>query len=246
MKSESTAHTARRVLIGRIEQLALGPVEAELTFEGRLAAENGWSREHADLVCREYRRFLIIIAAEGIEATPSDAVDQAWHLHLSYTRSYWEGLCRDILGRELHHDPTTGGVERLEHYRDRYAATLDAYRRVFGEEPPASVWPSPDQRFTGRFARVDTTRKLVVGTEGVVLVGSGSLLAAVMSVFGHTGFPVLFGMMAALVSLVTAASLAHGTWGVSHSGGSGDGGGGCGGDAGGCGSGCGGGGCGCG
>ena len=39
----------------------------------------------------------------------SEQVDAAWHLHLTYTRSYWDRFCKETLGQPLHHDPTRGG-----------------------------------------------------------------------------------------------------------------------------------------
>jgi len=42
--------------------------------------------------------------------TPSDTVDQAWHLHLIYTGHYWEELCGKVLGLQLHHEPSAGGA----------------------------------------------------------------------------------------------------------------------------------------
>ena len=59
----------------------------------RLASENGWSREYAVRVMQEYRRFAFLAVAAGHPVSPSDAVDQAWHLHLVYTRSYWDEFC---------------------------------------------------------------------------------------------------------------------------------------------------------
>ena len=110
METNSSAHLARGVLIGRIETLAIGQIDAALSFEGRLAAENGWTEAFAVRVAREYRRFLALMALSDEQLTPSDAVDQAWHLHLSYSRDYWERFCPDILGRPLHHGPTAGGA----------------------------------------------------------------------------------------------------------------------------------------
>jgi hypothetical protein len=31
--------------------------------------------------------------------TPSEQVDQVWHLHLTYTRSYWDEFCPNVLGQ---------------------------------------------------------------------------------------------------------------------------------------------------
>ena len=248
METNTSAHLARRVLIGRIEQLGLGPADAQLTFERRLAAENGWTEAFATLVTREYRRFIALIAVGGVEATPSDAVDQAWHLHLTYTRSYWVDMCRDVLGREIHHDPTTGGAERREHYRERYAATLSAYMVMFGIEPPAEVWPEPSKRFSSRFVRIDARRRFVTGGNAIGLSGFALLGIAVMTMVGWTALPVVVALVAAVLAIATAVNLDAGTW----EGGSSlelSTGGGCGADAsgggdGGCGSGCGGGGCG--
>ncbi|WP_443026122.1 glycine-rich domain-containing protein, partial [Sphingomonas sp. CCH9-H8] len=73
----------------------------------------------------------------GAGATPSDAVDQAWHLHLTYTRDYWEHFCPDVLGRALHHGPTAGGADEHRRYYRQYAETLARYEAAFGIAPPS-------------------------------------------------------------------------------------------------------------
>ena len=95
----------------------VGPADAALSFTQRLARENGWSAAYAARVFEEYRRFLYLAVTAPHPVTPSDAVDQAWHLHLTYTRDYWDRLCHEVLRRPLHHGPTKGGREegaRLE------------------------------------------------------------------------------------------------------------------------------------
>ena len=127
----------------------IGPPDASLTFANRLARENRWTLEHAENVILEYKRFCYLAraAAPGEQVTPSDAVDQAWHLHLTYSRDYWQTFCPEVLGAELHHGPTAGGrVERARYY-DQYAATLKAYEDAFGEAPPADIWPDAKRRF---------------------------------------------------------------------------------------------------
>ncbi len=128
---------------------------AALSFADRLGRENGWSRAHADRVIEEYRRFLVLAVEAGHPVTPSDAVDQAWHLHLTYTRDYWDRLCGSLIGKSLHHGPTRGGAEENRHYRAQYRQTLDAYQRLFGAAPPSDIWPEADVRFSGRYERVD-------------------------------------------------------------------------------------------
>ncbi|MEM9379186.1 MAG: hypothetical protein AAGB93_04480, partial [Planctomycetota bacterium] len=110
-------------LLARLEAFEFDAPGTTLTFAARLARENGWSRSRALRVLDEYRRFLVLACVADHVVTPSEDVDRAWHLHLTYTRSYWQDLCRDTLGRELHHEPTEGGAAESEKYRDLYEAT---------------------------------------------------------------------------------------------------------------------------
>ena len=83
----------------------------------------------------------------GREVTPSDQVDQAWHLHLTYSRDYWQTFCPDILGQELHHGPTTGSATDKARYFEQYAQTLKAYEETFGETPSEDIWSPASLRF---------------------------------------------------------------------------------------------------
>lgn len=155
-----------------------------LSFTRRLARENGWSPGFAQRVEPEYRRFLFLAMEAGHPVTPSEEVDQAWHLHLAYTRSYWEDLCVNVLPRALHHGPTKGGAAEDAKFHDWYARTIESYRRLFGDEPPADIWPAAPERFgdAAHYRRVNTRTHLVMpkralGVAGAVL-GGGALLAA--------------------------------------------------------------------
>lgn len=133
----------------RLEAHRIGPPDASLTFADRLARENRWSPEHAERVILEYKRFCYLArtAAPDQQVTPSDAVDQAWHLHLTYSRDYWEVFCPTVLGADLHHGPTAGGTVERTRYYDQYAATLKAYEEAFACPPPVDVWPDARRRF---------------------------------------------------------------------------------------------------
>ena len=76
----------------RIEEFAIDADDVKLTFAERLARENGWSRPFARRVVDEYKRFVFMAMVADHEVTPSDEIDEAWHLHLTYTRSYWDDL----------------------------------------------------------------------------------------------------------------------------------------------------------
>ncbi len=161
----------------------------ELPFEARLAKENGWSRAYTQRVIVEYRRFLYLAMTAGHVVTPSEEVDQAWHMHLTYTRSYWERLCRDLLGRPLHHTPTQGGAEESRKYRALYEQTLASYRTAFGEKPPADIWPPVGVRFgKNHFVRINRAAYWVlpkVSMRRVVLAAAGVM--GVLLVAGCAG-----------------------------------------------------------
>ncbi len=164
-----------------LADMRIAPRGASLTFTKRLARDNGWSRKYAEAVVVEYKRFLYLAATGSDTVTPSEQVDQAWHLHLSYTRHYWGELCAHIIGRPLHHGPTAGGGAEGRKYRRLYAATLDRYRSTFGAEPPADIWPPVGLRFAGSYQWVDRSRHFVLPRRRVSIAGmaaGATLLAA--------------------------------------------------------------------
>lgn len=130
----------------RLQGHAIGPPEVALTFAARLARENRWTPEFAERVIGEYRRFCYLAVSAGHEVTPSDQVDQAWHLHLTYSRDYWQVFCPKVLGCELHHGPTAGGRAENARYFEQYAETLKSYEAALGP-PPEDIWPAAAIRF---------------------------------------------------------------------------------------------------
>lgn len=147
----------------RIRSFELDDPEAALTFSGRLARENGWTLEFALRAIEEYKRFIFLLCTAGHPCTPSDEVDQVWHLHLLYTRSYWQEFCAHVLQREIHHGPTLGGAQEQDKFTDWYARTKASYITRFAEEPPTDLWPDGKIRF-GRvnFRRVDMDANWIV------------------------------------------------------------------------------------
>jgi len=130
---------------------------AAFPFSQRLARDNQWSHAYALEVIKEYKRFVYLAMVAGFEVTPSDEVDQVWHLHLTYTHSYW-GAFQEILEEPLHHGPTQGGGAEKIRYWQNYARTLQGYTDEFGVTPPSRIWPSPQDRF----ARAPKMQRLYV------------------------------------------------------------------------------------
>jgi hypothetical protein len=113
-------------------------------FEEVLAERNDWPLPLAERVADEYCGFLYLAATAGFEVTPSEAVDQAWHLHLQWPH-YREILCGEILGRPLEHRPGTGEPDDQPRYRRQYEETLELYERTFDKRPRRDIWPQPGQ-----------------------------------------------------------------------------------------------------
>lgn len=105
----------------------------------RLARERKWTHNYALRVIEEYRKFMFLCVAAGHMCTPSTHVDEAWHLHLLYTKSYWDKLCKEVLGRPIHHHPSDGGTEEGTKFAGMYERTLDSYTTFFGQ-PPKDIW----------------------------------------------------------------------------------------------------------
>ena len=131
-------------LYRRIEAFALDDPEAAFPFSAKLAQENGWHADFNRRAIREYNRFVFLAVSAGHPVSPSKVVDQVWHLHLTYTESYWEHFCPELLGQPLHHVPSKGGPAEQAKHHAWYTKTLESYREFFGEEPPWDIWPSPD------------------------------------------------------------------------------------------------------
>lgn len=136
------------LLWSKLESFSLDNPNEALTFSQRLARENNWTASFTERVILEYKKFLFLCATSSRPVTPSDEVDQAWHLHLVYTKSYWNDLCKNILGKDIHHNPTQGGQKESDKFTDYYEATLLLYQEKFGEAPPQDIWPPTPQRFS--------------------------------------------------------------------------------------------------
>lgn len=162
----------------RLDDYEIGPSDASLSFVDRLARENRWDADFAERVVAEYKRFCFLACTQDRDVTPSDAVDQVWHLHLTYSRDYWEIYCPEILRTELHHGPTAGGQVERERYYDQYAETLKAYEEAFGEAPPPDIWPDAGRRF------LTDPKGIRVNPEDAMILSRGQVALAILAIAG--------------------------------------------------------------
>jgi hypothetical protein len=132
--------TELQSLMAGIEDLDLEMIKLKLmdADEGE-----GWTREYADLVGEEYRKFLALTRAyPDLAIVPSGPVDAFWHNHILDTQKYGPD-CEQVFGFFLHHFPYFGmrGEEDLANLNASWQNTIDAYRRHFGEPLPG-FWES--------------------------------------------------------------------------------------------------------
>jgi hypothetical protein len=102
--------------------------------------EQSWDREYAQNAMNEYLKFMFLCKFAGHGVTPSEVVDEVWHLHLIYSESYWEQLCGKVLNKTVHHTPGTG--DDGDKYEIQYRKTIQSYKTAFGV-PNLTVWPTP-------------------------------------------------------------------------------------------------------
>jgi uncharacterized protein (TIGR04222 family) len=150
-------------LAARIEAFELDEPGVVDAFGRRLARENAWSDAYTRRVVREYKRFLVLAVTSEHVVSPSEQVDQAWHVHVLHSARY-RAFCRDVLGRPLDHGPSDGSSAEQTRISTAYEQTLSSYQQRFGEPPPSDVWPSARQRFGAHLAvrRVNTSEHWVL------------------------------------------------------------------------------------
>jgi uncharacterized protein (TIGR04222 family) len=140
-------NSSEQALYQRLQDFTFDRPDAQFSFSQRLAREQNWSPLYTQRILTEYKKFAFLAVVADHPVTPSKQVDQAWHLHLTYTRSYWQEFCPEVLGQPLHHEPTNGGQTEQQKFFTYYQQTLDSYRQFFGHQPPADIWPNVADRF---------------------------------------------------------------------------------------------------
>ncbi|WP_279358532.1 TIGR04222 domain-containing membrane protein [Methylobacterium indicum] len=212
----ATWSAAETALWERIRSHPFEHPDQVLDFTRRLARDRDWSLAFARAAVEAYRRFCFLACTSGEPVTPSEEVDEVWHLHLTYSRDYWEVWCGAVLRTALHHNPTSGGPAEQGRYARQYAATLARHEAYFGPPDPA-LWPGTGERFgrRPRYRIVDTRRSLVVARPrlgrrllpalaGAILLAPRPALALPLNPLDWPGPPFLWldGILAAGALLV--------------------------------------------
>jgi len=124
-----------------IQSFAFDDPSSTFPFSKKLQLENNWSLNFTNQAMEEYRKFIFLCRISATGASPSDAVDKVWHLHLTYTQNYWISLCKNTLHKDIHHHPSKGGNSEDIKHIDWYNDSLKLYKEVFGFGAPLNIWP---------------------------------------------------------------------------------------------------------
>lgn len=153
-----------QVLWDKIKFFTVDEGTPELGFIGRLSRDNNWSIAFSEQVYTEYLKFIYLMAVSDQHCTPSDEVDQVWHLHLCYSQSYWTDLCENLIGKKLHHGPTRGGSKESRRYQQQYEYTVKLLNQEFGKSRDENIWPQTAKRFkhADAFIRVNNASHFIV------------------------------------------------------------------------------------
>lgn len=151
-------------LYQKIQNFSLDKIDSQFNFTQKLAKENNWSMDYTERVIKEYKKFIFLAVSAEHPVSPSEMVDQVWHLHLTYTQSYWQEFCENILGKPLHHQPTNGGEKEKNKFIQWYQNTLNSYESFFGEKPPSDIWQTPEILFNEGFnyQRINTKYNWII------------------------------------------------------------------------------------
>lgn len=152
-----------KVIYNKIISYELNDEKSSFNFTDRLMRENGWSKKFAEEAIIEYKRFMYLIAtSKGEIMTPSDEIDQVWHLHMLYTHQYRD-FCKSTIGKFINHGPTRGGTNERTKYDVAYTRTKERYIQEFNIKPNLDFWASNEIRFSNvNWQRVNTNKNWVI------------------------------------------------------------------------------------
>lgn len=132
-----------------------GPVEAYPIphVTERFCNEQGLSAEAGEEYEVELKKYLWLCSLnDGKNLGMAGPVDELWHTFIIHTRDY-EVFCREVLGKFIHHTPTSLSAKANGTAKMHYDEFLATYQRTFGVEAPLHIWP----RITNKVQLVDNS-----------------------------------------------------------------------------------------
>lgn len=135
---------------------------SEYGFTTRLAAENYWTKNFTQEAILEYKKFMFLAAISDKMVSPSEIIDTVWHQHLLFSQSYQQ-FCA-VLGKQVHHLPSTHNKEDAEKFKQAKDRTQALYATHFGDAPD-TIWKygSPFESLGLPKARIKIRSFLIIG-----------------------------------------------------------------------------------
>ncbi|NEO20691.1 MAG: TIGR04222 domain-containing membrane protein [Moorea sp. SIO4A5] len=194
----------------RLQAFSLDDPEAKFPFSKRLARENQWSLNYTQRVIEEYKKFAFLAVVADHPVSPSDPVDQVWHLHLTYTHSYWDEFCPNILQTPFHHLPSGGGASEKSKFDDWYSKTLASYHYFFGEAPPVDIWAPADIHVSQHvnFVRVNPQQHWILPKVNLPKVSLPKVSLNSLPNFSLNQYAIVFLLFVLTVTITGCESLA--------------------------------------
>jgi hypothetical protein len=141
------------LLWNKIKNFDLDSSASSLNFSHRLALETGWSRSYCHSVIAEYKAFIYLTVIANHPVTPPPDIDDVWHLHMIYSRNYWDEFCANVVGEMVYHAPSTGGSLEQEKFGEWCGNTKSLYVREFSTPPPKKIWADSAENFDSKIVR---------------------------------------------------------------------------------------------
>ncbi len=85
----------------KIRDFPLDDPGAFLPFSDKQAFNQNWSVSFTQRAIAEYKKFIFLCCVSEMGASPSQVVDEVWHLHLPYTTSCCPCTCCPVPGISL-------------------------------------------------------------------------------------------------------------------------------------------------
>lgn len=168
---------------------------ADLPFSRKLAVAEKWSDEFTLGAIEEYRRFLFLSQLADKPVTPSDVVDKVWHMHMTYTRDYWDVLCKTVLGKPLHHEPGMQSADSAR-FAEQFSYTKALYHATLGSPAPDAYWGPPPPPRASKF-RIVIATLVAAGVAWAGIVTGDSVYIAMSLIFAFCAWFYISGVLIA-------------------------------------------------
>ncbi len=112
-------------------------IDLSLVKARTMRVHSDWTASRADSAVAEYRK-LLVLAKLGVHVVPGKDIDEIWHSHILFTKSYALD-CDSFFGYYLHHKPADGSsAEDNAKRKISHTIMMNMYKKYFCHVAPLS------------------------------------------------------------------------------------------------------------